>query len=308
MRIRIAAIAAAASLVLAADARAEICGDVNASGSLNTSDALLVLKGGVGQEVTLTCPSIGELATCQGQLTDTGNLLFSCTEDKQECFAELASCQEQTCGNNEAESPELCDGPDLDGESCASRTPETPYGNLLCNDMCGFDTSGCKARFEASELTILDHKTGLEWERKNDADGMADAGDPSDADNTYTWGSTPPPYPPDGTLFLDFLAKLNGGLGVHECLADHCDWRIPSEAELLSIVDLTIPDCGTEETPCIDPVFLPIHGFAQANWSSTTFSGNPTGAREVYLYTGDTFPNTKSFDDPARAVRTASLP
>ena len=125
-------------------------------------------------------------------------------------------------------------------------------------------------------------------------------------DNVHTCDSTTAPYAPDGTLFLDFLAKLNGGLGVGTCLAGHCDWRIPSETELLSIVDTTIPDCGSEENPCVDPVFEPLHALELGVWSSTTHTSNPGGARDVYLFTGDTFAYSKSISDTGRAVRTAS--
>ena len=314
----------------------EICGDVNVSGGLSTSDALLVLRGSVGQPVTLTCPSIEGLTTCQSDLTGVGNQLFTCTEDKEECFSDkeecisdrdeyfsekiacltakdaclssLEECLQATCGDDDADRAEQCDGEDLRGHSCATWTPLTPYGKLACDDECGMDSSGCNPRFELREKTIMDYKTGLEWERKHGADGEIELDDPNDADNLYSWGSTSPPYPPTGTLFVDFLAKLNGGLGAATCLAGHCDWRIPSEAEFLSIIDTTIPDCGTAVKPCIDSLFLPLHGFEQANWTSTTFAANPTGAREAYLYSGDTFTTTKTLTDPARAVRTAFLP
>jgi hypothetical protein len=41
-----------------------VCGDVNASGGVTSSDALAVLKKGVGQDVTLKCPPLsGSLRT-----------------------------------------------------------------------------------------------------------------------------------------------------------------------------------------------------------------------------------------------------
>lgn len=308
MKIRYAAIVTIASLTLSATAYAEICGDVNVSSSLTTSDALLVLKRSVGQEVTLQCPSIAGLVECQGNLTTAGNSLFQCTEDKQDCLDELATCAVHTCGNNKAEGAEQCDGADLNGQACAEWAPGKPYGQLLCNGNCEFDTSECKARFDASGDTIIDYKTGLEWEKKDAADGSQDLDNPSDVDNVYTWGSASPPYAPDGTLFTDFLAKLNGGLGAGKCLEGHCDWRIPSEDELNSIVDQSIPDCGTTETPCVDPAFLPIHSDELGVWSSTSHSSNPAAARDVYLYTGDVTPLIKTQSDTGRAVRTLEVP
>jgi hypothetical protein len=57
----------------------------------------------------------------------------------------------------------------------------------------------------------------------------------------------------------------------------------------------------------VDVVFLPLHSDEAAVWSSTTHAGNPTGAKEVYLYTGDTFATVKTSSDPAMAVRTVVM-
>lgn len=45
------------------------------------------------------------------------------------------------CGNDIIESPEECDGDELDDESCESLGYEE--GDLACNDNCTFDTSDC---------------------------------------------------------------------------------------------------------------------------------------------------------------------
>lgn len=47
-----------------ASADARVCGDVNASDTVTSGDALLVLKSAVGQPVTLTCDQCG--STCEG--------------------------------------------------------------------------------------------------------------------------------------------------------------------------------------------------------------------------------------------------
>ena len=64
--------------------------------------------------------------------------------------------------------------------------------------------------------------------------------------NLYQW--TLSGTAADGSLFETFLATLNGGdyyspsvgqdvsAGVGTCLANHCDWRIPTVAELQTIV------------------------------------------------------------------------
>src|SRR5690348_15241480 len=94
MKIRLVPIMAIASLVLYTTQRAEIGGDVNLSSSLTTTDALLVLRGSVGQPVTLQCPSIDGLTGCQSDLTTAGNALFFCTEDKEQCFSDLGTCDD----------------------------------------------------------------------------------------------------------------------------------------------------------------------------------------------------------------------
>jgi subtilisin family serine protease len=54
----------------------------------------------------------------------------------------LVNPYESTCGNNKFECDEVCDGTDLDGETCQSQGFDD--GTLACNGTCdGFDTSGC---------------------------------------------------------------------------------------------------------------------------------------------------------------------
>jgi len=120
-------------------------------------------------------------------------------------------------------------------------------------------------RFEDRGLTIFDHQTGLEWEKKTTDGGI------HDKDNGYTWTSllnNPVTNNPDGTAFTVFLAGLNGGNAlpcVGESLdgvtvsslagyAGHCDWRLPTIGELMTIVD-----CSYQATAgvCINPIFGP---------------------------------------------------
>lgn len=50
----------------------------------------------------------------------------------------------------------------------------------------------------------------------------------------------------DGTVFTAFLSTLNG-----TCFASHCDWRLPSRAELPTILAAPSECAGPI---CIDPV------------------------------------------------------
>lgn len=262
----------ASAPVLAAD----ICGDVNKSSSVSTSDALLVLKKAVGQPVTLTCPAIDELAVCQ----------------------------QNTCGNDLAESGETCDGLDLHGKTCATVTPETPYGALACDQECGaFDASACTTRFDASGSTILDHATGLEWEKKTGVAGnnqfcgfAGDCSDVHDVNNVYSWSSD---KAPSGSAFLNFLAVLNGSFdGV--CDEGHCDWRLPTRQELQAIRNAGTGNCGSGGS-CLDAAFLP--DGAVHYWSSTTSTDDAIRAWPVYTGNGSAGEADKPNSFRVRAVR-----
>src|SRR3972149_9882251 len=85
--------------------------------------------------------------------------------------------------------------------------------------------------------TFTDDNTGFMWEMKDESGGI------HDKDNTYTWTDTGNSNltDPDGTLFTDFLDKINNtcdGAGATSCstdsgcsggelcgLAGHRDWH-----------------------------------------------------------------------------------
>jgi hypothetical protein len=68
--------------------------------------------------------------------------------------------------------------------------------------------------------TISDTRTGLMWEKKDQA-----AGGIHYFGNLYEW-SAHFGTAADGTIYTSFLATLN----TPPCFAGHCDWRLPTTA------------------------------------------------------------------------------
>jgi hypothetical protein len=152
----------------------------------------------------------------------------------------------------------------------------------------------------------VDFSTGLMWEQTmhclsapffvNDA---PDYTNPRCDLNTYSWsgasdGST---NIQDGTLFTLFLAQLNQDFGEPPCLANHCDWRVPKEAELATIAQ----QCSSV---CPDPAFGPTTLGAFYYSSTSDASGSEladfAGFDGKITVTGS---SSKSILNFARAVR-----
>ena len=149
--------------------------------------------------------------------------------------------------------------------------------------------------------TITDHKTGLIWEKKDQAPGGI-----HNFNNAYKWGTMSPPYTMNGTMVTTFLAALNAGSGF----AGHTDWRIPNRSELESIVD-------PRNDPAVDAAF---NTNCAANctvttcsctkfhvyWSSTTYQDGPDNAWFVYFVDGYVNYGLKGNAHYVRAVRGGS--
>jgi Protein of unknown function (DUF1566) len=148
--------------------------------------------------------------------------------------------------------------------------------------------STCETRFvDNGDGTVDDVATGLQWEQKTDDTTV------HDRDNVYSWsmlsgGSTPA----NGTVFTTFLATLTGG-----CFAGHCDWRLPTLAELQTIT-LAPDPCDT--SPCIDGIFGPTA--PAPYWSSIRELGVPF-AWTVRFDSGAVIGVAVSSETSARGVR-----
>ncbi len=279
-----------ASISLAAD---PICGDVNDTSTITASDALLVLKKSVSQPVDLDCSAFDDqFAACEASLAGRNADLAACNTSLLAKNAELAAClSAPVCGNGVVEEGEDCDVGSLNSDDCVSQG--FAGGTLDCSPGCIFDTSDCYAqRFDASGNTILDHETGLEWEKKTTTVSSGEnLNDPHDVDNTYAWSSTG--TAPDGDAFTDFLARLNGGgsqdgLTTTGCYAGHCDWRLPTVEELLGI-------------GAIGPAFQP--DADDTYWSATTNAVTKTTAWYVDTDDGSSQSSSKMTARFVRAVR-----
>jgi hypothetical protein len=157
-------------------------------------------------------------------------------------------------------------------------------------------------RYEDTGLgTVIDHETGLEWQKTDDAGGL------TDKDNTYSWtGDGVGGTAANGTAFGTFLEGLNGGTASSGSgpttagYAGHNDWRIPRIEELTTIVDCSFGN------PCIDQSVFGATNASSVYWSASTVNVVSDGAWFVGFGIGDTVISFKDSVVQVRAVRGGS--
>ena len=162
-------------------------------------------------------------------------------------------------------------------------------------------------RFEDLGLTVCDHETGLEWEKKTDDGTVHNTG------NRYTLRGDSPSDP--GTAHTVFLAGFDDFAGGDACTSTasctssngatvSCTtdpavgcWRLPEIDELRTIVDCSF-------SPCIDPIFGPTSFLF--HWSATSRADRLNNAWLVGFFEGFVDNDGKSDGNRVRAVSAGS--
>ena len=147
-----------------------------------------------------------------------------------------------------------------------TRTVTKFKASMLCTPAV---KGGVPPRFvDNGDGTVTDNQTGLQWEKK-----VAGTGCLHCVNDIKLWAAA----------MGDWISEVNGYSSdgtAQTGLGGHSDWRLPTNAELQTILLAPYP-CGT--SPCIDPVFAPTA--ASDYWSSTT-DLNPDDAWEVFFANG----------------------
>ena len=174
-------------------------------------------------------------------------------------------------------------------------------------DWSKLDTAGAQLDASAASWACLrDNHTGLVWEIKTDDGGLRDK------DHSYTWRNTDGSVNggnagsaggdscggslPSGLCNTQALIAAVNAIGL--CGAN--DWRLPTIAELETIVDL-----GTNPRPAINPQLFP-RTLSSFYWSATSRASDANGAWGILFDGGRRETASKGSSARVRLVR--SLP
>jgi hypothetical protein len=128
---------------------------------------------------------------------------------------------------------------------------------------------------------ITDTDTGLIWDR-------CSLGQSWNAATSHCDGAAD---------FMDWAAALNAAMTANtNNHLGHNDWRLPSIAELESLV------LSSSSSPAIDTTAFPDTP-SNWYWTSTTFEPNPVDAWVVNFFNGNVYASQKTVTDHVRLVR-----
>lgn len=137
---------------------------------------------------------------------------------------------------------------------------------------------------------MTDNLTALQWEKKNSSTAH-------NKDKLYTWNDAAPTFL-GGFAGVGLNFFPNGNAGVR-CFVSLCDWRLPTVAELQTILSGPFP-CAT--SPCVDALFGDTAD-TEDYWSSTTLADNTAYAWGVFFGTGEVSYGLKTDVNVVRGVR-----
>lgn len=329
----------------AGDGLADIaCGGVVEDGTCADDLALAQADLGVCQDELDVSQSAA--ATCATHLSVCGDDVAACTSALDACLSDPGT--PQLCGNGVLDADEDCDQSNLGGATCVGLG--FAGGSLGCAAGCALDLGGCwPERFvDHGDGTITDRESGLMWEKKVSLGGGTNFADLQDADNTYRWsgicsGATTKRCQPDSASAAACLAGVQGdasacdactgaegvcnvstpGITVWQWIealnaanfAGYGDWRIPSRAELETLLRLdfdawTAPliaaafhgtSCGAGCLDVTDPACACTR--SDNSWSRSSYEVSPTFAWVTNFSSGALTTNSKTLSAGIRAVR-----
>jgi YD repeat-containing protein len=204
----------------------------------------------------------GSVAVATGKLTDTGITAAQCYQAGSDI---LVSCN-----------------------SAAAIALNDKQDGMLGRDVTHPDNSDGKLGFSYSLVgsydkteCVKDNVSGLIWEGKTGAfSGLRDG------NNNYTnYGDG---RPGDAS---SYVAAVNATF-----LCGHSDWRLPTPAELQSLVDYGVT------APAIDSSWFP-NTSINPYWSSVGVASDDSYAWVVYFFNGYVYNLYRQYDLPVRLVR-----
>jgi len=211
----------------------------------------------------------------------------ACAAARINAAAKYESCQAKAEAKFET-------APDFDKLRAAASKCRVKYAGVWTKLQTKFAGSGTpcdQSRFTDNGTTVTDNLTGLQWEKKTDDSSIHD----KDNDYAFTWAGDLDLANADGDAFDDFVFNVAGS-----CFATHCDWRLPTRAELQTIVSESYP-CAT--SPCIAATFGPTISAFHITSSKVASDFLGQGTWVVSFLDGGLTQMTTTSNLPARAVR-----